>query len=132
MSAWTHVNASIRIDSLKGLVPPFDKSKLGTVVEYGDVSPSDNPMPVGSEGSLNYTFWDNPSESSMAAYTVNIFGDLRDFTEFDEIIQYLEGITDKEMIRSGVAEISNHFERVVVLYNSEEMKWKRVFSESTY
>jgi hypothetical protein len=46
----------------------------------------DEFLPMGSEGSLNMSIWINPNTSSMANYTVNIFGDLRDHTDINGLI----------------------------------------------
>lgn len=45
-------------------------------------------LPCGSEGTLRMTLWENPNKSSMAAYTVSIFGDLRDHDSPTEIIKW--------------------------------------------
>lgn len=45
---------------------------------------------MGSEGSLEMSVWTNPDPCCMAAYTVSIFGDLRDHDSTEEIINWFE------------------------------------------
>lgn len=99
MSNWTHVAGVIRIDSFRfsGDLPDFDKL-IGKECLFE--SPMDvwkdadkNPkayLPIGSEGSLQKSIWVNPDSSHMAAYTVAVFGDLRDHHDPDEIIVWFK------------------------------------------
>lgn len=45
-------------------------------------------LPCGSEGSLHMSIWENSNASCVAAYTVSIFGDLRDHDSAMEIIKW--------------------------------------------
>ena len=91
MSNWTHVLASIRIDDLRwnDSVPDFDKL-IGKECLWED-SPTENTLPLGSEGSLQKSVWINPRESDCAAYTVTIFGDLRDTDSAETYIEWFKG-----------------------------------------
>ena len=100
MSVWTHVTGVVRIDSIRisDDIPNFDKyfGKEWTFDDMWDDEPiyrefEINPdafMPSGSEGSLNKSVWVNPDRNSMSAYTITIFGDLRDYDSPDAIISW--------------------------------------------
>lgn len=109
MSIWTHVAAVIRFDSNSMRMPEF-KPDLNCGV------------PCGSEGGLTTTLWTNPNTSSRAAYVANIFGDLRNYDDVDQIIEYLNRITNGKMVRSGIATIQVEGRLPVVLHFHDE-KW---------
>lgn len=101
MSNWTHVAGIIRVD---GIIESSDmgneiKRIIGKEVHFDssmdewndfDRNPEEY-LPCGSEGTLRMTLWENPNKSSMAAYTVSIFGDLRDHDSPTEIIKWFRG-----------------------------------------
>ena len=99
MSIWTHVAGVIRIDDfrLKGHIPDFDEL-IGIECRWNDSfsvwdeqeAHPEKFLPMGSEGSLQKTIWINPNTSSLAAYTVTIFGDLRDYEDPDKIIEWFK------------------------------------------
>lgn len=114
MSSWIHVNAVMRIDDLRfdDSVPDFDKL-IGK--EYLYDSPRSvwddmihNPdlyLPMGSEGSLQKSVWINPDKSYAAAYSVMIFGDLRDCDEEDaeKVIKWFKDKCNKiSVVRDAV------------------------------
>lgn len=86
MSQWTHVHGCIRFDCLRRLGVSDKRFKkiienlLGKIVQFDDVS-YETTLPCGSEGSLQYAIWQNPNVSHIAAYNVQVFGDLRDYGE---------------------------------------------------
>lgn len=87
MGQWTHINGSIRIDSLRliGDNEPDFKNLFKTCT-YDDNYEGDLSLcnvPCGSEGSIHISIWDNPRKNYVSAYTVNIFGSLKDFGEKD-------------------------------------------------
>ena len=111
MSIWTHVAAIIRIDSIKVLgVGPCSKEDiekvLGPIVTFGSTDEEYGActLPCGSEGSLKYSVWENEDDSSMAAFTVSIFGDLRNYDETDSIEKWFNEFCEKfpGMIRQAV------------------------------
>lgn len=92
MSIWTHVSGCIRVDAFRmqmpdpcsfagalGLVDPIaaDK-KLRKKIEDAM-----GPLPLGSEGPLEYKIIENPDRAMLAAYVVPFWGDLRDFDASD-------------------------------------------------
>ena len=119
MSNWSHVAGVIRIDSLRldknenqNMV--FDKligreclwESDKSVWEDLEMNPS-SFMPFGSEGTLKKFIWANPDRCSVAAYTVTIFGDLRDHDDPSEIINWFSKICDKFWVRNAVITACN-------------------------
>lgn len=104
MSSWTHVNGIFRIDNIRPLIPDPDFTEIfGKVCtyeslgdfEYESESCPENFLPFGSEGSCNISVWINPDVSDMAAYTVSVFGDLRDYDETELIIDWFINVLRK-------------------------------------
>ena len=55
---------------------------------------------------------------------VVFYGDLRDYDDASEIIEYFNKITNGKMIRNGVLEIEVEFkETLVYRYDSEGEEW---------
>ena len=106
MANWTHAAAIIRVDYIK-----FDEDTpelnfdeiIGKECLFDSDSETwddaiNNPdkyLPMGSEGTLQKIVWKNPDEDSIAAYTVSIFGDLRNHDSAQEIIDWFKKICDK-------------------------------------
>jgi hypothetical protein len=107
MSQWTHVNGSIRIDMIRGLMPAINFKEVFKTADYDDDSFDDCNVPCGSEGSIDVSVWENPSDSAMSAYTVNFFGDLRDYDDENEIVTWFTKIVDGSgyMVRDAVMSI---------------------------
>ena len=115
MSSWTHVAGIIRIDSFRPFndEPNWDRI-FGKEITYEELMdwgceknrkikkhPEDF-LPFGTEGSLTKTIWTNPDESCMNAYTVSIFGDLRDYDTPEEIINWFKDKCLKLNVRNAV------------------------------
>lgn len=98
MSQWTHVAAVFRVDSFRSLCEQVDfhdimgrectfeelylgdsEEQRALCIEYADHP--ERFLPGGSEGTLEMSVWENPDSHCVAAYTVSVFGDLRDFGE---------------------------------------------------
>ena len=105
MSQWTHVNASFRLDSFgrtedEELINIFGKSidfYHMDEIEYDEdweVKDKDKYLPMGSEGTLEMSIWHNPNESCIASTTVSIFGDLRDYGDYEEIEKWFNKCCD--------------------------------------
>ena len=117
MSNWTHVAAIFRIDDLRFAGEEMDFTKLfGKELNFeGDRWVWDEAemypesfLPCGSEGSLKMSVWTNPNDHSLAAYTVSIFGDLRDHNSVDEIINWFdEKCKAIKMLRQAVITVDN-------------------------
>lgn len=126
MSQWTHVNASIRFDGLLGMGLPSEK-ELGKMCKWEDEDDShwDNSnLPCGSEGSIEYTIVKTGGENSLACMVVVFTGDLRDYDNVQEILDYFNKITNGKMIRSGILEINVAPQEVKVYrYSDDDMKF---------
>lgn len=128
MSIWSHVAAIVRVDDLRGLgvdEPDWDDifgkecllESPSEVWDEADEHP-ERYLPMGSEGSLRKSVWVNPDQSSMDSYTVSIFGDLRDHTDVDGLINWFKDIvTNKVWTRQASITIDN------ILYRPETITW---------
>lgn len=123
MSNWTHVSGVIRIDAIRDEdteTPDFDEM-FGKEIMYRASSEEwqyarehpDKYLPFGSEGSLIKTVWVNPDVSSVDAYTVTIFGDLRDHDSPDSIVEWFKNkykeIFTRYYVRSAVISVENEY-----------------------
>ena len=99
MSDWVHVAAVIRIDSWRmndedeaeEVRNYFGKECLwggGAWDDYHE-HPLDY-LPMGSEGTLHISSWTNPNINFIPAYTITIFGDLRDRSSGQAIIDWFK------------------------------------------
>ena len=116
MSQWTHVCGCIRYDALRMEGMPYStldqiKKLVGNTCSFED-SPEKWDrcnVPCGSEGSVQFIFWSNPSLNSTSAYTVAVFGDLRNFGEEDvpKIKKWFNRITTGKdvMVRNAIVEV---------------------------
>lgn len=124
MSNWTHVSGIIRVDSfrLDPLEPDFWEKTIGKEcrwdspkeVWYEASDHGERFMPMGSEGSLHMEVWENPDESHVDAYTVSIFGDLRDHDDGPyeaKVIEWFHKACDRIeevfCVRNAVIEVCN-------------------------
>lgn len=116
MSNWTHVAAIFRIDHIrfngqeKNFTEIFGRELSGWNGREVWVEADQHPerfLPYGSEGSLNMQVWTNPNPCCVAAYTVSIFGDLRDHDDVDEIICWFEEKCKGLAIRQAVITVDN-------------------------
>lgn len=121
MSQWTHVCGCIRYDALRMVGTPYNhiekiKELVGNPVSFDDSEEKWDAcnVPCGSEGSIQFVFWANPSLNALAAFTVGIFGDLRDFGKEDvhKIKEWFNRITSAEgiMVRNAILEICIEYE----------------------
>lgn len=126
MSTWTHVAATVRIDDFRFSddqdIPDWDKI-FGKECRYN--APRDvwedcyeHPekyLPCGSEGSLRKTAWVNPDSHNVAAYTVTIFGDLRDYDSPETIIEWFKKIVNSDAIdvRQACITVTNCYKSMV-------------------
>ena len=115
MSNWTHVAAIFRIDSF-GHNLNFTEI-FGKELDYYDQTDKweeadahpEHFLPLGSEGSLNINIWENPDASCLDAYTVSVFGDLRDHDSIDEIIKWFDKKCKAVWIRQAVITVNNEY-----------------------
>jgi len=123
MSVWTHVAAVVRIDDFRFSddqpIPDWDEifgkeclfDAPSEVWDDCEAHP-EKYLPCGSEGTLQKTAWINPDSHMVAAYTVTIFGDLRDYENLDEIIDWFKEKVDSSKIgiRQAVITATNVYE----------------------
>ena len=121
MSNWTHVAAIIRIDDLRIFDTKLNFEELiGKSLSFDDIwegtenysqfkKDPKGYLPLGSEGSLKMSVWTNPDKSHCAAYTVSIFGDLRDHEDPSEIIRWFKDLilSHKFITRQAVITAEN-------------------------
>ena len=136
MSVWTHVAGVIRLDSLR-----FDDSTpdWNELIGKECMWRSDNwddyyyhPeefLPGGSEGTLRLSTWVNPNISHTAAYTITIFGDLRDYDNPNTIIDWFKNKCEEILSTKGngiilirQAVITANNETETVSYTWEEVE----------
>ena len=117
MSNWTHVAGIVRIDSFR----LFESKEMNFDEIFGKEIHFDDSyedwkdarmhpgkyLPLGSEGSLTKTVWINPDESHLAAYTVSVFGDLRDHQSSDAIIEWFKDICSRLNVRNATISAYN-------------------------
>lgn len=121
MSNWSHVAGIIRIDDIRfdDKTPDFDKlvGKEMSYHEYSFTNPEDidksKYLPMGTQGSLQKSVWINPNINHINAYTISIFGDLRDHDSTSEIIQWFKdkckSISEDYRIRQAVITVENEW-----------------------
>lgn len=107
MSYWTHVAAVVRVDGIQKI--DFEKVfgkelHFDSDMEMWDDAEKypENYLPFGSEGSLSMSVWENPLENHLAKYTVSIFGDLRDYFDYESIINWFKEKVDNCWVRQAV------------------------------
>jgi hypothetical protein len=123
MSNWTHVAGVIRIDAIRfpaldgcnpNQEPDWDSvfgRELNDESSYENWALADKHpewfLPLGSEGSLHKSVWTNPRTSDLAAYTISIFGDLRDHDNPDEIIDWFQEKCQRLYVRQAIITVYN-------------------------
>ena len=86
MSIWTHITGCIRVDDMKMILQPNNKTDFSKIfIRNTWYHPNDNGnLPTGSEGSIDVEFIERTNDNaSDYMRTVAFFGDLRDFTQED-------------------------------------------------
>ena len=105
MSVWTRVCGVIRIDTFEhdlnfedifGRESNYtldqwinEPEKVNTAFKDYEEHP-DRYLPMGSEGSLHMSVWENPDRGDANCYTVSIFGDLRDWDDPEIIMAWFQ------------------------------------------
>ncbi len=119
MSQWTHVCGCIRVDAIQGLTSKIDFKKiLGNIIEYETDGEWNTKLPLGSEGSIKYDIWTNSDMGEMYAYTISIFGDLRDYEDKEEIKEWFKNVCLNSglMIRDAVLSIQVEYKSKIILW----------------
>ena len=131
MSQWTHVCGCIRYNALRMVGMPYAtldeiKKLVGNTVSFDDPEEKWDKcnVPCGSEGSIQFVFWANPSLNALDAFMVAVFGDLRDFGKEDapNIKEWFERVTTGKgvMIRNAIVEICIEGEESPIILRNEQ------------
>lgn len=136
ISCWTQVAAVIRVDDFRldekdvlDFDEIFGKECLwGSDMKVWEDAKKhpDRYLPMGSEGTLQKSVWVNPNMSHMDAYTVSIFGSLRDCSSSEWIIEWMKNkineIREYLLIRQAVitASCGAEPEPLVWVYDKSE------------
>ena len=119
MSNWTHVAGIIRVDCLRiDDMEELDFDKIigkeclwGSPIEMWEDAEAnpDKYLPMGSEGSLQKSVWENPDKNCLASYTISIFGDLRDHHSASYIIEWFKEKCKLLWVRNAVITVDNEW-----------------------
>lgn len=115
MSNWTHVAGIIRVDGMDMEARDAFDRVIGKECLYDspyevweDASAHpDKYLPMGSEGSLRKTIWENPDKDCLDSYTISIFGDLRDHDSIIDIIDWFKAKCKELCVRNAVITVEN-------------------------
>lgn len=130
MSRWAHVNGSIRINAIcsnckEGEIAEDIQKCFGTTVDFLDPAEvwDECTVPCGSEGSLQYEFIELNNKNSMNCGIVVIHGDLREYCNKQEIIDWIKkAISSSEIwwVRSLCIKIDIDYEKSIILIESDD------------
>ena len=127
MSIWTHVNASIRFDGIPALGTTI--ANLGHTCQFDSSEKiwGECNVPCGSEGSLQYRLW--KTGDGLVWYNAMIWGDLRDYDDIQQILDYLNKIIQGHIIRCGITAIHCEQQREkngIYKINIDTLTWDKV------
>lgn len=124
MSILTHITGCIRVDDMKMILQPNNKTDFSKIfVRNTWYHPNDNGnLPTGSEGSIDVEFIERTDDdASDYMRTIALFGDLRDFDEEDcqSVIDWWYSIPQSLgndcIIRQAVLQVSPENGKMIVL-----------------
>jgi hypothetical protein len=111
MSTWTHVVGCLRIDG----IPQINPMKWNV----REVEKAMSPMPVGSEGGLQYRVIEYSTGAPWVA--VAIWGDLRDFDDVESVREWWLALQAKfDLVRDGALQIQVEGRDPVILGNTQK------------
>lgn len=122
MAQWMHVAGIMRLSELRVFFPDPDfKELFGKELDYDDEAMLEDVekhpekyLPNDGEGSLYMSVWKNPNINNIAAYTVSIFGDLRNFEgTSQDIIKWFQDKC-KQFAYQGVITVQLNVEEPIV------------------
>lgn len=128
MSRWTHVAGIIRIDSIMRHLKPVMEPDLGRIISWEDMCDADEEdsiVPIGSEGSLHWSFEETGSTSSVSWGNLHISGDLRDYEDDEAIIEWIKSSTQSNdwFIRQAIITIEVEGNAIKVLHKNYSEDW---------
>ena len=124
MSIWTHITGCIRVDDMKMILQPNNKTDFSKILVRNTwYHPNDNGnLPTGSEGSIDVEFIERTDDdASDYMRAIALFGDLRDFDEEDcqSVIDWWYSIPQSLgndcIIRQAVLQVSPENGKMIVL-----------------
>ena len=139
MSIWTQVAAVFRVDGFRidsSQQPDFHRI-FGRELRYNDPGEVWNEynlhprrfLPCGSEGSLQMSVWENPDKNCLDAYTVSVFGSLRNYEDAEAIRTWFVNCCRKCSIRQAVIDIEVEFmQHVVDRYDPDDPRFQSGFN----
>lgn len=108
MSAWCQVSGIVRVDGFadKDFSEVFGKQlewdSPDELWQEADEHP-ERFLPMGSEGSIKMTVWENPCGNHADKYTISLFGSLRDVWDPSVIINWFkEKVESLSLVRQAV------------------------------
>ena len=124
MSQWTHVCGAIRVDAL--VSSEFDDTAIDLVERFGQPVSFDDPeslwdscsVPLGSEGSIQYSVSHTGDQSSLSWGIVDIWGDLRDYSNAQEIYEWVKKACIGLFIRSCSIKVDVEYGFSYHIYNA--------------
>jgi hypothetical protein len=123
MSQWTHVVGCIRVDALvfRGENIKSNIEELfGKCVSFNDPGYmwDDCSVPLGSEGSVQYNVErTSEDDSSIAWGVIYIWGDLRDYSDYRAIYNWINNACKTIMVRSCCVKIDVEFKDSYLVYD---------------
>lgn len=96
MSVWTHVNGVVRLNDYSFLSSKRNTRKdvekiIGPMCLFHNWN-ENTKLPLGSEGSIEYKVIQSTEESNLARFNIIFWGDLRDYDDLNEIIQWFNNL----------------------------------------
>ena len=127
MSQWTHVAGCIRIDRFPwgSNIEKFKndvKEAFGRTCSFEDSEEIWDlcDVPCGSEGSVQYEVVRTGDDDSVAWGLVYIWGDLRDYTNAQEIYKWIKVSCENFDIRQCAVEVKCEDKKYFIHYKSED------------
>ena len=137
MSIWTHVAGCIRVDGFIDQSGSEDagvkekiNSSMGKIINFADEDYT-TIVPCGSEGSLKYKWLRNDHTSAINIGQLLIWGDLRDYSNVDEIEKWLTEIVtnlDKNhlYLRDGIVSVDVESDEEKFIFNYSGKTWEKI------
>ena len=105
MSIWTHVTGVIRLETglklddndIENLIRKRILYKAPEELKKEYKTHPERFMPKGSTGSLNFHVYNNQNKYELTSCIISIFGNLEDYSDTDEIIEWF-----KSCVRSSI------------------------------
>ena len=122
MSQWTHVAGIIRIDALDFLEPDIEQeliASFGLTCDYESTIKAwdECTAPLGSEGSVQHKIVHTGTENMLAWGLIYIWGDLRDYSNTQEIYDWIKNACKNFIIRSCSVKVDIEFQRSYIIYD---------------